>query len=125
MTNYKAYSRPYIVLTAAMLMTMLSASVITPQSKAPPLKSPRLYIFDCGMLDNPDMERYSLKKGEFATNLMSVPCFLVVHPKGTLMWDTGAIPDSDFKSDGSPATVRYATSKKPLNKQLAEAGFKP
>ena len=31
---------------------------------------------------------------------MVVPCYLIVDPKGTLMWDVGMIPDSAFKGDG-------------------------
>jgi len=38
-------------------------------------------------VDIPDVTPYGLKKEEMATNVMSVPCFLVAHPKGTLMWD--------------------------------------
>ena len=31
---------------------------------------------------------------------MPVPCFLVAHPKGTLMWDVGVIPDADCREAG-------------------------
>jgi glyoxylase-like metal-dependent hydrolase (beta-lactamase superfamily II) len=55
---------------------------------------------------------------------MSVACFLVVHPKGTLMWDVGAVPDNAFKGSG-PGTLRYATSTKTLTSQLAEIGYAP
>src|SRR5215813_12214324 len=41
---------------------------------------------------------------------MSVACFLIAHPKGTLMWDAGAVPDSSFKPDGTHAPLRYATA---------------
>jgi N-acyl homoserine lactone hydrolase len=56
---------------------------------------------------------------------MSVACFLVAHPRGTLIWDAGAVPDSAFKPGGGPATLRYATSVKPLSAQLAEIGYAP
>ncbi len=69
--------------------------------------------------------RYSLKRDEVGTHLMSVPCFLVAHPKGTLLWDAGVIPDAAFKPDGLPATYQFATSLKPLLPQLAEAGYQP
>jgi hypothetical protein len=35
---------------------------------------------------------------------MVVPCYLVVHPSGTLMWEAGVIPDSSFKPDGAPVS---------------------
>jgi N-acyl homoserine lactone hydrolase len=57
-----------------------------------------------------------------------VPCYLIVHPKGTLMWDAGAIQDSAFKSN-QPATISYdtdtITSPKPLLPQLTAIGYPP
>jgi glyoxylase-like metal-dependent hydrolase (beta-lactamase superfamily II) len=93
--------------------------------KPRPPKSARLYVLDCGSLNIPDTSPYRLSKEELATNMMSVPCFLVAHPQGTMMWDTGAIPDSSFKSDGAPGTLRYAKTTKSLSSQLAEVGYAP
>jgi len=93
--------------------------------KAQPPKSLRLYVFDGGSLNIPDTSPYQLKKEELATNVMSVACFLVAHPRGTLIWDTGAVPDSNFKAGGGPATLRYATTAKPLAAQLAGVGYAP
>src|ERR1700719_4463192 len=100
-------------------------SAMAQHRRAKPPKSLRLYVFDCGSLDIPDTSPYQLKKEELATTMMSVPCFLVVHPKGTMMWDTGAIPDSSFKPGGAPPTLRYAKSARPLAAQLADVGYRP
>jgi glyoxylase-like metal-dependent hydrolase (beta-lactamase superfamily II) len=57
-----------------------------------------------------------------------------VHPKGTLIWDTGAVPDDSWKPTGSLVTQhivlpdaqqRDLTMVKPLKTQLAELGFSP
>ena len=56
---------------------------------------------------------------------MSVPCFLVAHPKGTMMWDVGVVPDSDFKADGSPVTQGFIEVAKPLKPQLEAIGYEP
>jgi glyoxylase-like metal-dependent hydrolase (beta-lactamase superfamily II) len=91
-------------------------------------KSLRLYLFDCGTLDNPDpkvAEPYQLKKEELVTTKMSVECFLIAHPKGNMIWDAGAVPESAFKNDGKPAMLRYATARKPFRAQLAEVGYTP
>jgi N-acyl homoserine lactone hydrolase len=56
---------------------------------------------------------------------MSAPCFLVAHPKGTLMWDAGPVPDGNFKPGSTSATMRYATATKPLGAQLAAIGYTP
>jgi N-acyl homoserine lactone hydrolase len=50
-----------------------------------------------------------------------VPCYLVVHPKGTLMWDVGVIPDSQV--NGSPQGISTVT--KTLKSQMAEIGYAP
>jgi len=114
------------LLPAIVLAIFTAAPLAIPQQrKAQPPKSVRLYVFDCGSLNIPDITPYQLKKEELATTLMSVPCFLVAHPKGTLVWDTGAVPDSAFKPGGGPGTLRYATAPKPLTAQLAEIGYAP
>ena len=126
MTNYKIDSRWCRVLLAMMLAILVAASSgLGQQRKAQPPKSARLYVFDCGSLNIPDTSPYQLKKEELATNYMSVPCFLVAHPKGTMIWDAGAVPDSAFKPGGASATLRYATSVRPLTAQLAEIGYVP
>jgi N-acyl homoserine lactone hydrolase len=103
----------------------LAISASAQQRKPKPPKSVRLYVIDCGTLDNPDTSAYRFKKEELAQYKMSAPCFLVVHPKGTLMWDTGPVPDNNFKPGGGPATMRYATSTEPLTSRLAEIGYAP
>ena len=104
-------------------------AAVAQRHRAPALKSLRLFVFDCGVLKNGDPARYHLKPEEIATTNMSVACFLVAHPKGTLMWDVGVIPDSSFKPGSAPLTVEYPTSiatvAKPLVPQLAAAGYVP
>jgi glyoxylase-like metal-dependent hydrolase (beta-lactamase superfamily II) len=116
------YSRAVRIVALIVLFAVPAATA--QQKKAQPPKSLRLYVFDCGSLAIPDTSPYQFKKEELATSDMSVPCFLVAHPKGTMIWDTGAVPDTAFKGTG-PAMLRYATSKKPLAAQLAEIGYTP
>jgi N-acyl homoserine lactone hydrolase len=114
------------LLTRSLLaIAVLTVAALPQPHKPQPPKTLRLYVLDCGVLDNADTSRYQLKRTEVGTHLMSVPAFLVVHPKGTLIWDTGAIPDASFKPDGLPATLRYATSLKPLAEQLEQVGYRP
>ena len=84
------------------------ASAQQPAKPQPP-QSLRLHVLDCGKITpaNPG-EAYGLKPSEMASTEMITPCFLIVHPRGTLMWDTGEIPDGAFK-DGArsrPAAPR-------------------
>ena len=88
-----------------------------------PQSSPavKLYIFDCGMLKsgNPDV---LLDRGVTTTD-MSVTAYLVVHPQGMLLWDTGVIPDDLIQPGGT--TEARATVHKTLRGQLAEIGYRP
>ena len=106
-------------------------------SPARPAQTPRplrLYVFDCGTIHTADLSRFSLKREEVATPDLSVACFLVTHPKGTLIWDPGAVPDAAWKPTGIPVMQRVVlpdsqqrdvTLLKPLNAQLAELGYSP
>jgi N-acyl homoserine lactone hydrolase len=103
------------------------AGVIDAQTHKPPKppKSLRLYIFDCGVIHTTNGDAYSLKKEEMGSTEMSIPCILVAHPKGTLMWDNGDIPDRAFPPGGGRATLGVVTQDKPLLPQMAAAGYAP
>ncbi len=94
----------------------------------------RLYVFDCGVLEGADITRFGLKANEVATTKMSVACYLIVHPKGRLAWDVGAVPDEAWTPTGQPVSQRivladsqerFVTVRKRLNAQLSEAGYPP
>ena len=107
------------------------------QRRTPPPTSPRLYVFDCGRLEGGDVSRFRLKREEMATTDMSVACYLVVHPRGTLIWDAGAVPDADIEAAGGGAEAkryrlvlpnkaeRFVTTTRTLKSQLAAAGYAP
>jgi len=50
----------------------------------------RLYALDCGRIDESSFGGYS-DTGEYEgkPRTMSAPCFVIRHPKGVLIWDTG------------------------------------
>jgi N-acyl homoserine lactone hydrolase len=94
------------------------------QKPAPP-PSPRVYVFDCGDIKGLDPALFRFKKEEVASTDFVVTCYLIAHPRGTLMWDVGVIPDSAFKTDGKPVTEGRSTVTKPLKAQMAAAGYSP
>jgi N-acyl homoserine lactone hydrolase len=115
-----------------------SAFAVTPSggqrdSTTPPkAASLRLYAFDCGTLTAADPARFRLTRAEVATTDLSVACFLVVHPRGRLMWDPGAVADADWTPTGGAVTHHLAlpdgtkrdvTLRKRLSSQLADAGY--
>jgi glyoxylase-like metal-dependent hydrolase (beta-lactamase superfamily II) len=69
-----------------------------------------------------------------ATTDMSVACYLVVHRKGTLIWDAGAVSDTDIKAGAGVMRYRivlpnraerFVTTERTLKSQLASAGYAP
>ena len=84
----------------------------------------RLYVLDCGKITGVGSREFGFSDGQLPSEMFT-PCFLVVHPQGTLMWDTGEIPDSALNSDGSPTMKRSFVVSKPLLPQLASIGYKP
>jgi glyoxylase-like metal-dependent hydrolase (beta-lactamase superfamily II) len=113
-----------VVAVAMALIAQMPGKAAAPKRAKLP-KSVRLYVFDCGRLKVEDPVRFNFKKEELSVLDLSAPCFLIAHPKGTLMWDVGVVPDSAFKAAGGPATKEYATATKPLLPQLAAAGYTP
>ena len=90
-------------------------------------------MFDCGTLTVAPA-RFRLKTEEIATTDLSVPCFLVAHPQGRLIWVPGAVPDADWIATGEPVVhhlvlpdlgERDVTLRKPLMAQLSEVGYEP
>ena len=121
MMDNKALLAPWV------LVALFGAAHGQAQVHAPPRppESLRLYIFDCGVIHAANGDAYSLKKEEMASTEMSIPCILVAHPKGTLMWDNGLIPDRAFPPGGGPASSGVITQDRPFLPQLADVGYEP
>ena len=106
--------------TAAAFLAILLTPAATPQSKPKRPKTPRLYVIDCGLLTMSAPALFGFTKEEVGEKQpFAVPCYLVVHPKGTLMWDTGVIPDAQVNGQ----TQGISTVTKTLKSQLAEIGY--
>ena len=116
-----------VSLVATILICVATAgtlgSVVAQSHPPKPPATVRLYVFDCGVITGMDPKLFNFKREELADTRMSVPCFLIVDPKGTLMFDVGAIPDADFKGDHTPITESYFTSTRTLRSQLAQIGY--
>jgi N-acyl homoserine lactone hydrolase len=114
------------VLAAAISMAIgfPTANAQQPQNPQPP-QSLRLYVLDCGIITPTTLEPYGLKPSEMAETRMITPCFLIAHPRGSVIWDTGEIPDSAFQGGVSPQKLDFFTADRPLLPQLAGIGYTP
>jgi N-acyl homoserine lactone hydrolase len=110
---------------AALVLSAILPFAATGQTKTPAAsKSLRLYILDCGDINGVGEAAFGFKAGQLADTRMVTPCYLVVHPRGTMMWDTGEIPDADFQAPG-PTKAGAFTITRPLLPQLAALGYTP
>jgi N-acyl homoserine lactone hydrolase len=112
----------------SLIVCAIAAKPSLAQKKAEPVTSLRVYLFDCGMIKGLDPSAYQLKREDMKSTDMVVPCYLIVHPKGTMMWDVGVIPDSAFKGE-APVSETHGSvtfsSPRPLLPQLAALGYRP
>ena len=81
-----------------------------------------MYVFDCGVLKIADpMPLFGLKKEEVGATDLSDAAYLIVHPRGTLMWEAGLVPDANIGG----ANARPGAPAKRLKELMAEVGYRP
>jgi N-acyl homoserine lactone hydrolase len=115
------------LLGAALAVGIASGLLGSGVAEAADAAGPKLYILDCGTISKMDSNLFGLKPEEIKGDASFVsPCYLVVHPKGTLIWDVGQVPDKDIPDNGTEVVqegILKATRR--LGTQLAALGYKP
>jgi N-acyl homoserine lactone hydrolase len=110
---------------ACAVVAVLGSSMAGTENRPAPPATPRIYIFDNGTIRGLDPKLFNFAREELEEVDFVNVSYLIVHPRGALMFDSGAIPDSHFKNDGAPVTAELLSAARPLLPQLAAAGFKP
>jgi glyoxylase-like metal-dependent hydrolase (beta-lactamase superfamily II) len=111
---------------------VFAAAALAGNAQSTKVQSPRIYVFDGGVLAS-ETARYRLTDADVQEVSLSVASFLIVHPRGVLMWDAGAVADHErsgglgfdqrlVRRDGAERFVKLAPT---LESQLASAGYKP
>jgi len=114
------------------VLALFAAATVNAQSAPTAVKTPRIYVLDGGVLAS-ETARYRLTDADVQEVSISVASFLIVHPRGVLMWDAGAVADHErggdigfdqrlVRRDGAERFVKLG---KTLTSQLAAAGYKP
>lgn len=93
-----------------------------------PVGELRLYAMDCGQVRIKDAAMFS-DTGEYDGKPLSTvsACYLIRHPKGMLMWDTGLSDQIAQSPEGVDAMGGnfHMSVKTPLAQQLAQIGVAP
>jgi N-acyl homoserine lactone hydrolase len=107
-------------------LVLLLATVVQPGKGAEVASEIRLYTLECGHYAQYDMRILS-DTGEYEgmSGSLADPCFLIRHPKGILLWDTGGTNPVEK----IPAGMDVHSTPKPLSvtlvSQLKEIGLTP
>jgi glyoxylase-like metal-dependent hydrolase (beta-lactamase superfamily II) len=117
--------RQMLVAAAALLMSVpvQGRAELAPR---PVVDAPRLYVLDCGTITNDRPEHHGLTRDEVKYTAFANMCYLIVHPRGVLLWDTG-LPDAIVGRPlyenllGSYGFLKTST----LVGQLADLGYAP
>jgi glyoxylase-like metal-dependent hydrolase (beta-lactamase superfamily II) len=114
------------------LVAIVSLSLATAAAAQNSVTSPRIYVIDGGVLAS-ETARYRLTDADVEEVSLSVASYLVVHPRGVLMWDAGAVADHErdggvgfeqrlVRRDNQERFVKLAPT---LTSQLMAAGYEP
>ena len=103
--------------------TLLIASLLLAATSVQ--AGPKLYVFDCGILNLDSVEMFNLAEDETEVRSLFVPCYVIEHTNGRMLWDAG-LPLSYAEAEGlvprETGTVGYERS---IVAQLADMELAP
>jgi len=108
------------------LTALLLGGAPVPSHALEPVSRLRLYVMDCGSMTLRDMGLFSdTGKYDGQSGVLVDPCFLIRHPKGILLWDTG-LGDAIVGHDVPPNADGVAQHvERSLLDQLKQLGVTP
>jgi glyoxylase-like metal-dependent hydrolase (beta-lactamase superfamily II) len=77
----------------------------------------RLYVFNCGQFRMNSVAAFGLSDEETDVRELVVPCYVIEHPKGTLLWD-GGLPSATAATPGWSPEIQGSSVR--LDKTLAQ-----
>lgn len=82
----------------------------------------KLMVFDCGMLRFESVEMFSIADDETAIRQLAVPCYVIEHDKGRMLWD-GGLPSRVAQTDEWQGEQILMRLDRTLADQLADIGL--
>lgn len=121
-------SRPANVASvlAALLFGCTALAPAAPVSAAESVQQVRMYTLDCGSILAKQLGLFS-DTGEYdgKSGQLAAPCFVIRHPKGVLLWDTGLGDALAAQKGGMDSGAFHAKVDVTLASQLKQLGLAP
>ena len=119
------YPKLRILWPAIAALAAVATSPARPETPAPPPVDIRVYTLDGGALEFKDMRSFS-DTGDYdgKPGKLAVPCFIIRHPRGILLWDTGLDPALAKRQSAESQEVRISAGP-PIEQQLQQIGLTP
>lgn len=108
-----------ILLAAAVLLAACSGGDVPDADQSATLK---LYEFDCGRLSFDSVEAFSISNDETDVRELIVPCYLIEHQNGRLLWN-GGLPSAVAETEGWQGEAIRMRLDRTLTEQLADMGL--
>lgn len=109
----------------AIAALFLISAIVAVSANAEPAEKLRLYVFDCGLIGMEDVSPFSLSNDETPVRELFVPCYLIEHPEGRMIWDAGlplAMAGQDRIMEENGLYMEYEES---FSDQLADMKLAP
>ena len=105
---------------------LAAAALYVPARAADPVEEVRLYALDCGHIRLNDMGMFS-DTGEYdgKPGVLVDPCWIIRHPKGTLLWDAGLGDKMAENKNGVDFDLGHLWVEVTLLDQLKTIGLTP
>ena len=124
-SRFTAFGFSVAAAVAAFPATPFTSPGLEAGQDAPP--DLRVYILDCGYGEVKDVSGFSSGFDKGVPQRFVDPCYLIRHPRGTLIWDTG-LPDSLVRMPNGYAPMNGNITfrvRKTLASELATLGIRP
>ena len=82
----------------------------------------KLYVFDCGMIRFDRIDFFSIANDETNVRDLAVPCYVIEHEKGRLLWD-GGLPSATADTIGWHGKSMQLRLDRTLAEQLTDIGL--
>jgi len=102
-----------------LLLTLGCSGAGPPEAQLSPVK---LYVFDCGMIRFTTIDAFSIADDETGIRDLIVPCYVIEHEDGRLLWD-GGLPSKVAETEGWQGEGMLQRLDRTFAEQLPDVGI--